>query len=66
MYDIAKNPIPKSNLFASPETIEDLQDYVSQFNGSELRVAMLVMMMTLNTCNKLVEDEILSKEIFAQ
>lgn len=52
------NPIPKSNMFASPETLEDLQDYVAQFNGSELRVAMLVMMMTLNTCHNIVEREV--------
>ena len=64
MYDTVKNPIPKNGFFATPETLDDLQNYVSQFNGAELRIAMLVMMMTLNTCNKLVEDEILSKEIF--
>ena len=66
MYNIVNNPIPKNGFFATPDSFDALNDYVSQLNGQELRVAMLVMMMTLNTCNKVVEDEILSKEIFAQ
>ena len=52
------NPIPRSGFFATPDSIDDLQEYVSQFNGAELRVAMLVMMMTMNTCNKIVEESL--------
>jgi hypothetical protein len=50
-----KNPIPRNGMFATPDSLEALQEYVSQFNGSELRAALVVMMMTMNLCNDLVE-----------
>ena len=52
------NPIPHSGFFATADSFDALNDYVSQFNGAELRVAMLVMMMTMNTCNKVVEESL--------
>ena len=66
MYDIVKNPIPKSNLWVTPNNIQELYAMLEQYTGQEAALAMHVMMLTLNTCNKVVEDEILSKEIFAQ
>jgi len=51
-----KNPIPTNGMFATPESLEALQEYVSQFTGSDLRVAMVVMIMTMNLCNQLVEQ----------
>jgi hypothetical protein len=45
-------------MFATPDSLEDLQDYVSQFSGSDLRVAVLVMMMTMNLCNKIVAETV--------
>ena len=65
MYDVVKNPIPKSNLFTTP-TLEEVQKYISQLPTKEQANAQMLFMFTLNACNKLVEDEILSKEIFAQ
>ena len=65
MYDIVQNPIPRSGLWATP-TLEQIQ---AQINGfpPDMRAQMHhVMMLTLNACNQLVEDKILSKEIFAQ
>jgi len=53
------NPIPRNGFFATPDSFDALNDYVSQFNGQELRVAMLVMMMTMNTCNKMVEESLI-------
>jgi hypothetical protein len=50
------NPIPTNGMFATPDSLEALQDYVSQFTGSDLRVALVVMMMTMNLCNDLVEQ----------
>jgi len=50
-----KNPIPRNGMFATPDSLDALQEYVSQFTGSDLRVAMVVMMMTMNLCNDLVE-----------
>ena len=52
------NPIPTNGMFATPDSLEDLQDYVSQFSGSDLRVAVLVMMMTMNLCNKIVAETV--------
>jgi len=65
MYNIVENPIPKSNLFTTP-TLEEIQSFISALPSGQQANANLVLMFTLNACNKLVEDNILSKEIFAQ
>jgi hypothetical protein len=65
MYDIVKNPIPRSGLFTTP-TLEEIQRHISGLPSGEQAVASMVFMFTLNACNKLVEDEILSKDVFAQ
>lgn len=65
MYDIVQNPIPRSGLFATP-TLEQISDQIEGFPAKEKAQLYLVMQLTLNACHKLVEDEVLSKEIFAQ
>lgn len=65
MYDIVKNPIPRSGLFTTP-TLEEIQAHISAMPSKEQAVASMIFMFTLNACNKLVDDEILSKEVFAQ
>ena len=65
MYNIVKNPIPRSGLFATP-TLEDLQAGIEGLSPKEKAVVYKYVMLTLNACNKLVQDEILSKEVFAQ
>lgn len=64
MYNVVQNPIPKSNLFTTP-TLEEVQKFISTMPAKEQANAQMLFMFTLNACNKLVEDEILSKEIFA-
>ncbi len=64
MYNVATNTIPKSNLFTTP-TLEEIQKFISTMPSKEQANAQMLFMFTLNACNKLVEDEILSKEIFA-
>jgi hypothetical protein len=64
MYNVVENPIPKSNLFTTP-TLAEIQSFISAMPAKEQANANLVLMFTLNACNKLVEDEILSKEVFA-
>ena len=66
MYDIVQNPIPCSGLWVTPESMDQLYDMVDQYTGEQKALAMHIMMLTLNACNKSVEDNILSKEIFAQ
>ena len=66
MYDIVTNPIPKSRLFATPATEQDLFNRIEQLSGAEKALAFQIAMMTFNLCNQLVEEKILSKEIFAQ
>ena len=65
MYDTVTNPIPKSGFFATP-TLEELQARIEGLNGEEKATVYAYVMMALNACNKLVEDEILSKEVFGQ
>jgi hypothetical protein len=65
MYDVVQNPIPRSGLFASP-TLEQIADQIEGFPPEQKAQMYLVFQLTLNACNQLVEDNILSKEIFAQ
>ena len=65
MYDIVQNPIPRNGFFATP-TLEQISDQIENFPAEQKAQLYLVLMMTLNACNKLVQDEILSKDIFAQ
>lgn len=66
MYNIVNNPIPKSKLFATPATEQDLYNRIEQLSGAEKALAFQIAMMTFNLCNHLVEENILSKEVFAQ
>jgi hypothetical protein len=65
MYDIVKNPIPRSGLFAT-KTLAEIQEFIEHFPAKQKADLYLVMQFTLNSCHQIVEDEILSKEIFAQ
>jgi hypothetical protein len=65
MYDIVENPIPRSGLFAT-KSLTEIQEYIEAMPTEARATAYLIMQFTLNACNKLVEDKILSKEIFAQ
>ena len=63
MYNVVENPIPKSNLFTTP-SLEGIQSFIASLPAKEQANANLVFMFTLNSCNQLVEDNILNKEIF--
>ena len=49
------NPIPHSNLFATP-TLAEVQDYISKLPKKEQANANLVFMFTMNACHKIVEE----------
>lgn len=51
------NPIPTTGMWATPENLEQLYDMVGQYTGEQKALAMHVMMLTLNTCHRLVELE---------
>jgi len=51
------NPIPSNNLWHTPATLAELQDMINQFTGEQAALAAHVMMLTMNTCHKLVEDQ---------
>jgi hypothetical protein len=52
------NPIPSSNIWHTPADLNELQDMINQFTGQEAALAAHVMMLTLNTCHKLVDEAI--------
>lgn len=52
-----KNPIPHSNLFATP-ILEDIQAFINALPSKEQANANLVFMFTLNACHQLVEDAV--------
>jgi hypothetical protein len=66
IYDTVQNPIPKTGFFATPESYQELIDYLDRFNGAEKALAMTIACMSLNLAHKLVEEEILNKEVFGQ
>ena len=66
MYNIVNNPIPTSKLFVTPKDEQDLFNRIEQLSGAEKALAFQIAMMTFNLSHKMVEDKILSKEIFAQ
>ena len=57
-----KNPLGKSNMFATPESVKALQDYAAQFSGTDAVVAMTLMGMTWNLCSDLVAAKIAEME----
>ena len=65
MYDMVQNPIPRSGFFATP-SLEELQANIESLPNADRALVYTFVMQTLNACNKLVEDKILSKEVFAQ
>ena len=63
MYNVINNPIPRSGLFAT-KTLGDIQAMIETMPAKQKADMYLVMQLTLNACNQIVEDEILSKEVF--
>ena len=66
MYDIVKNPIPNSNLFVTPNSLEEVLAFIKAMPAKEQAQAMTAVQFALNWAHKEVEAKILSKEIFAQ
>ena len=63
MYNVVENPIPYSGLFTEP-TLEEIQALIQSMPRTHRANAYMVMMYTMNRCHRLVEDNILNKEIF--
>lgn len=51
------NPIMYSRLFATPESYEALDEYIRSLPKDQRSVAYLISMMTMNLCNKLVDEQ---------
>jgi hypothetical protein len=66
MYNIVNNPVPKSKLFVTPKDEQDLFNRIEALPKQDRALAYQIAMMTFNLANQLVEDNILSKEVFAQ
>ena len=63
MYNVVNNPIPRSGLFAT-KTLAEIQAMIETMPAKQKADMYLVMQLTLNACNQIVEDEILSREVF--
>jgi len=60
---MTSNPIPHSNLFATPKDLEALMAQIDRIsNRSERATVMTYVMMALNTAHNLVDQE-LSKDL---
>lgn len=58
-----ENPIPKSNLFYTPENFQELVGYIEDFSGPEKALAYTIMSMTMNACS-LVVDKMIEENSF--
>ena len=56
------NPIPKSSLFATPESLEDLDRQIRSLPKSEQALIYHYTMLAFNLAYKLVEEE-MNKEL---
>jgi hypothetical protein len=65
MYNTVNNPIPYSGFFNTP-TLAELQERIESLPAQEKALVYTFVTQALNACHKLVEDEILSKDVFAQ
>ena len=54
-----KNPIQKNGFFATPDSMQALEDQIMRFTGSERMIAMTSALMALNLASKLVDEELL-------
>jgi len=53
-----KNPIQKNGFFATPDSMQALEDQIMRFTGQERMVAMTAALMALNLASKLVDEEL--------
>ena len=53
-----KNPIEKSNMFATPDSVESMTQYIQALSGSERTLAYIIAAMTMNLASKLVDEAI--------
>jgi hypothetical protein len=59
-----QNPIPRSGLFAT-KSLAEIQEFIEMFPAKQRAELYMVMQFTLNSCNKIVQDEILSQQEIA-
>ena len=53
------NPIPKNDMFYTPENLKELFDRLDSFsNDQEKALAYQIAMLTLNTCSNIVDKMI--------
>ena len=52
-----ENPIPKTDLFATPESIEQLMKYCHRFSAQERIIAITAASMALNLAHELIEQQ---------
>jgi cell division protein FtsL len=52
-----QNPIQKNNFFATPESMQALEDQIMKFSGQERMIAMVSAMMALNLAHELVAQQ---------
>ena len=63
-YSVVQNPIPHSGLFAT-RSLAEIQADIESLPAIQRALVYSYVMAVLNSCHQLVEDEILSKDVFA-
>ena len=60
-----ENPIPKSGLFVTPKSLDEVIKFIESMPAKEQAQASMAVQFALNWAHQEVEDKILSREIFA-
>ena len=63
IYDQVQNPIPRNGFFYTP-TLPELQERIEQLPAKEKALVYTFVTQAMNACYELVEEKILSKEVF--
>lgn len=52
-----RNPLPKSTLYYTPNTLEELDERIQNMPQKDRALIYHFVMMTINTCHKLVDEQ---------
>tara|TARA_R110000851_G_scaffold182994_2_gene332091 strand:+ start:351 stop:536 length:186 start_codon:yes stop_codon:yes gene_type:complete len=53
-----KNPIKMASIFATPNSVDELREYIEKLHGPEKSLAYTIMGMTGNLCSTIVDTAI--------
>lgn len=63
---MTQNPLTKTGIIATPESMEALQDYLALFHGNDAVIAQTTAGMAWNLASKIIDEAIKEEETTAR